>query len=244
MSGTPGVDHGLAGTDLMEGTIRDATRGGTLVNRTVPGSLTLAALLAAAVPMSGLGQDSVSATQTGDLPPIGYGTLGQEDISITLVGSDFSIGFIPLNEGVIRLLRPDTYNSMRRLRESRAEEIAQVARAHGIREPAIFFVSFFGRLPQVRFNPEALTITGQNRSFRPVSILANSQAFSDRQIRQRETATAIYIFEDGIRLTDPFTLSYDSRSSNQWEVIMRLLERERAAVDARAASSKKPRTPN
>jgi hypothetical protein len=189
-------------------------------------------------------QDTTAVPQARDLPPIGYGTLGQEDISITLLGPDFSVVAIPLNERVIRLLRPDTYNSMRRLGQSRSEEIAQIARTHGIQQPTIFFVSFFGRQPQVRFNPEALTITGQNRSFRPVSILGNSHAFSDRQIRQRETATAIYIYEDGIRLADPFTLSYEGRSSNQWEVILRLLERERAAVDARAASTKKPRTPN
>jgi len=212
------------------------------MTRSVLQSLAITHLMTAAVALSGYAQDTTAALlQTGDLPPIGYGTLGQEDISITLQSPDFSVVVIPLAEGVIRLLRPDTYESMRKLRQSKDEEVALVARTYGIREPATFFVSFFGRQPQVRFNPEALTITGQNRSFRPVSIIANSQAFSDRQIRQRETATAIYIFEDGIRLADPFTLSYDGRSSNQWEVILRLLERERSAVDARAASAKKPR---
>jgi hypothetical protein len=189
-------------------------------------------------------QDTLTVPRADDLPPVGYGTLGQEDISITLVGPDFTVGFIPLNESVIRLLRSDTYNSMRRLRQSRGDEIAETARRYGIREPAIFFVSFFGRGQQARFNPEALTITGQNRSFRPIAMLANSRAFSDRQLSQRETATAIYIYEDGIRLADPFTLSYEGRSSNQWEVIIRLLERERAAVDARAAAIKKPGFPN
>ena len=130
------------------------------------------------------------------------------------------------------------------MRQSRGDEIAETARRYGIREPAIFFVSFFGRGQQARFNPEALTITGQNRSFRPIAMLANSRAFSDRQLSQRETATAIYIYEDGIRLADPFTLSYEGRSSNQWEVIIRLLERERVAVDARAAAIKKPGFPN
>ena len=189
-------------------------------------------------------QDTLTVPRVDDLPPVGYGTLGQEDISITLVGPDFTVGFIPLNESVIRLLRSDTYNSMRRLRQSRGDEIAETARRYGIREPAIFFVSFFGRGQQARFNPEALTITGQNRSFRPIAMLANSRAFSDRQLSQRETATAIYIYEDGIRLADPLTLSYEGRSSNQWEVIIRLLERERAAVDARAAAIKKPGFPN
>jgi hypothetical protein len=189
-------------------------------------------------------QDTLTAPRADDLPPVGYGTLGQEDISITLVGPDFTVGFIPLNESIIRLLQPDTYNSMRRLRQSKGDEIADAARRYGIREPAVFFVSFFGRGQQARFNPEALTITGQNRSFRPVAMLANSRAFSDRQLSQRETATAIYIYEDGLRLADPFTLSYEGRSSSQWQVIIRLLERERAAADARAAAVKKPGFPN
>jgi hypothetical protein len=188
-------------------------------------------------------QDTVTAPATGNLPPAGYGTLGQEDISITLRGGDFTVRLIPLDEQVIRLLRPDTYNSLRRLEQSKNDEIAGVARDYGIREPAVFFVSFFGRGPQARFNPEALTITGQNRSFRPVAILANSRAFSDRQLDQRETATAIYIYEDGIRLADPFTLSYEGESSDEWEVILRVLERERAAVEARAAALKIPPIP-
>ena len=193
---------------------------------------------------SGHAQDTLNVPPVDDLPPLGYGTLGQEDISIRLVGTDFTVGFISLDEHIIRLLRPDTYNSMRRLRESKSEEIAQVARSYGIREPAIFFASFFGKGPQARFNPEALIITGQNRSFRPIAMLANSPAFSERQLSQRETATAIYIYEDGIRLTDPFTLSYEGQSSNQWSVILRLLERERAAVDARAVAVKKPGLPD
>ena len=192
----------------------------------------------------GHAQDTLNVPRIDDLPPLGYGTLGQEDISIRLVGTDFTVGFISLDERIIRLLRPDTYNSMRRLRESKSEEIAQVARSYGVREPAVFFASFFGRGPQARFNPEALIITGQNRSFRPVAMLANSSAFSERQLSQRETATAIYIYEDGIRLADPFTLSYEGQSSNQWSVILRLLERERAAVDARAVAVKKPGIPD
>jgi len=205
-------------------------------------SMALIVLSVSVTPMHA--QDTLTVPRLDDLPPVGYGTLGQEDISVTLVGTDFTVGFIPLSESIIRLLRPDTYNSMRRLRQSKGDEIAETARRHGIREPAVFFVSFFGRGQQVRFNPEALTITGQNRSFRPIAMLANSRAFSDRQLSQRETATAIYIYEDGLRLADPFTLSYEGRSSNQWQVIIRLLERERAAADARAAAIKKPGFPN
>jgi hypothetical protein len=168
--------------------------------------------------------------------------LGQDDIGISLRTESFSVGVIPLYEGIIRLLAPDTYASMHRLMESRGAEIDSAASRNGVRDPAVFLVSFYGREPRVRFDPEALTITGQNRLFRPIGILPVSPAFGDRQLNQRETATAIYLYEGGIRLADPFTLSYDGISSDQWERILRILERERAAVETRAAAGRKPGT--
>ena len=147
---------------------------------------------------------------------------------------------IPLDERIIRLLAPDTYGSMHRLLESKSDEIAGTARRYGIRDPVVFLVSFFGTQPQTRFDPDALTITGQNRFFRPAAILPMSPQFSDRQLNQRQTATAIYIYQDGIRLLDPFTLSYEGVSTNRWEQVLRTLDRERASVEARAAAARKP----
>ena len=175
-----------------------------------------------------------------DLPPVGFGTLGQNDIGISLATESFTVGAIPLNEGIIRLLAPDTYASMHRLLESRADEIAAIASRYGIRDPVVFLVSFYGREEEARFDPEALTITGQNRLFRPIGILPVSPAFDDRQLNQRETATAVYLYDSGIRLADPFILSYNGISSNEWERTLHILERERAAVETRVAAVRKP----
>ena len=177
-----------------------------------------------------------------ELPPAGYGTLGQDDIGIRLRTPDFVISVIPLDEGVIRLLAPDTYRSMHRLLESRADELAEVARQNGISNPSVFLVSFFGTQTRARFDAEALTITGQSRLFRPRAFLPVSPSFGDRQVQQRETATAIYIYEDGLRLFDPFTLGYDGVSTSQWERILRTLDRERAAVAVRAAAARRDTT--
>ncbi len=203
-----------------------------------------AGALAVAQPACTAAQDPLEspAPNQEQLPPVGYGTLGQDDIGISLRTESFSVGVIPLYEGIIRLLAPDTYASMHRLMESRGAEIDSAASRNGVRDPAVFLVSFYGREPRVRFDPEALTITGQNRLFRPIGILPVSPAFGDRQLNQRETATAIYLYEGGIRLADPFTLSYDGISSDQWERILRILERERAAVETRAAAGRKPGT--
>ncbi len=206
-------------------------------------AIVLAAVLAGSHAACAHAQDPQPTVAPDDLPPVGFGTLGQNDIGISLSTESFTVGAIPLDEGVIRLLAPDTYASMHRLLESRAAEIAAVASRYGIRDPVIFLVSFYGREEEARFDPEALTITGQNRLFRPIGILPVSPAFDDRQLNQRETATAVYLYDSGIRLADPFTLSYDGISSNQWERTLRILERERAAVETRAAAARKPGVP-
>lgn len=177
-----------------------------------------------------------------DLPPAGYGTLGQDDIGIRLRTQDFVISIMPLDEGVIRLLAPDTYQSMHRLLESKAEELADLARRNGISAPSVFLVSFFGTQTRTRFEAEALTITGQNRLFRPRAFLPVSPSFGDRQVSQRETATAIYIFEDGLRMLDPFTVGYNDESTNGWARVLRTLDRERAAVSVRAAAARRDTT--
>ena len=178
----------------------------------------------------------------GELPPAGFGTLRQDDIGVSLRTPDFVIGIMPLNEGVIRLLAPDTYRSMHRLLESKANDIADAARRNGISDPAVFLVSFFGTQTRARFEAEALTITGQSRLYRPRAFLPLSPSFGDRQVNLRETATAIYIYEDGLRSFDPFTVGYDGVSTGEWERILRTLDRERAAVVARAAAATRDTT--
>ena len=185
---------------------------------------------------------STALTAQSELPPAGFGTLGQDDIGIRLRTPDFVISVIPLDEGVIRLLAPDTYRSMNRLLESKADELADAARRNGISSPAVFLVSFFGTQTRTRFDAEALTITGQSRLFRPRAFLPMSPSFGDRQVNQRETATAIYIYEDGLRLFDPFTIGYDGVSTNEWARVLRTLDRERAAVVARAAAARRDTT--
>jgi hypothetical protein len=187
-------------------------------------------------------QETPAVDQERELPPAGFGTLGQDDIGIRLRTSYFVISFIPLNEGVIRLLAPDTYHSLHRLLESKANEIADAARLNGIVEPAVFLVSFFGTQTRSRFEAEALTITGQNRLFRPRAFVPLSPSFGDRQVNLRETATAIYIYDGSFRLLEPFTLGYDGVSTNEWERILRTLDRERAAVAARAAAASRDTT--
>jgi hypothetical protein len=202
----------------------------------------LCTALAAALFASVAAQELPPLVHQDELPPAGFGTLGQDDIGIRLRTPDFVISFIPLNEGVIRLLAPDTYRSMHRLLESKSQEIADAARRNGISQPSVFLVSFFGTQTRARFEAEALTITGQNRLFRPRAFLPLSPSFGERQVSLRETATAVYLYEDGLRLLDPFVLGYDGVTTNEWERILIALDRERAAVAARAAAANRDTT--
>ena len=185
-------------------------------------------------------QTSPATEQESDLPPAGYGTLRQEQVSIGLQSDALQIQVVPLDEGIIRLLAHDTYNSLHRLRESKAAEIEQAATRYGMREPQIFLVTFFGLQQEARFEPEDLRVMSQNRLFRPIHIVPISPTWSSRQLRQRETATAIYVYDDGVRIMDPIIVEYNITRSSRWEQILRIVDRERAAVRSRAAAERRP----
>ncbi len=191
----------------------------------------LAIILTAVLPLELL----VGQQDTTDYPPAGFGTLRQEAISIGFRANEFEIQVVPLDERIIRLLAPDTYSSLHRLKSTKSDELDAIATRYGLRTPNVFLVRFFAVQPSVRFEPEFLTITSQNRLFRVLEIIALSPLWSGRQLNQRETATAIYVFDDGIRIMDPMTLSYASASTDRWGGLLRSLEIERASVIARAA---------
>jgi hypothetical protein len=183
-----------------------------------------------APPLSAQIADSVA------LPPAGFGTLKTDDASIRLALENLQLRVVPLDERIIRLLSPDTYLSFNQLRTSHAAEIDTLAFRASVRRPALFLVTFFGLQPQARFTPDDVTISSQNRFFRPVAILPLSLQWSELRLRQRETVNAIYLYEDGIALLEPMVVSYGGISSSQWERSLRTLEQERARVYARAAA--------
>jgi hypothetical protein len=184
-------------------------------------------------------QDSVRTAE--DIPPAGFGTLHQDDLSLRLEVGDLRIKVLPLDERVIRLLAPDSYESMHRLKTMKATAIDSAAAQAFVPSPNLFVVTFYGLLEQSRFNPEEVNITSRGRFFRPVGILSVSPRWGENVLRQRETAVAVYLFEAGIEVLEPFTVSYAHASTNAWERTLRTLDQERAAVIARAAAVR--RTP-
>jgi hypothetical protein len=176
------------------------------------------------------------AAQGAGLPPPGLGTLRQDQVAVRLGTASLAIRVLPLDERVIRLLAPDTYSSLAELRRSRAAEIAATARRAGLDSATVFVVTFFGMAPQARFDPDQLYLSSENAFFRPIGIVPMTPRWGEGQLDQRQQAVAIYLFQPGIPVLQPFTVFYGDQPSTAWESILRVLENERSRVLARAAS--------
>ena len=176
------------------------------------------------------------AAQGADLPPPSLGTLRQDQVAVRLGTASLAIRVLPLDERVIRLLAPDTYSSLAELKRTRAAEIAAAARRAGHDSATVFVVTFFGMAPDARFDPDQLYLSSQNAFFRPIGIVPMTPRWGEAQLDQRQQAVAIYLFQPGIPILQPFTVFYDGQPSTAWESTLRVLDNERARVLARAAS--------
>jgi len=166
--------------------------------------------------------------------PVGFGTLRQDDIAIRIELQGLIVRAIPLDESLIRLLTPDSYRALRDLQESNKQAIAAVTRRTGGRPPDLWYVSFYGVQPDVHFSPMELVITSSGRDFRALEVLPLSSGFGEQRLTQRETQSAIYLFDDAIDLDQPLTVTFQNVRNDDWEQILTRVERERALVRARA----------
>jgi hypothetical protein len=174
--------------------------------------------------------------QGADLPPGGLGTLRQDQVAVRLGTASIAIRVLPLDERVIRLLAPDTYASLAELKRSRAADIAAAARQAGHDSATVFVVTFFALAPNARFDPDQLYLSSQNSFVRPIGVVPLTPQWGEGQLDQRQQAVAIYLFQPGIPILQPFTVFYGDQPSRAWETTLRLLENERARVLARAVS--------
>ena len=168
------------------------------------------------------------------LPPPGFGSLKQSDLSLRLRSDELEVRLVPLDERVTRLLARDAYESLRSLVHSRRASIDSLARLSGIGAPGLALVTFFGGREGVRFDPSNLNLGIRNQVFRPRGIVPFSPRFTSQQLNVREQVSAIYLFDELLPVTDAFTFSYQGRVSEDWQNKQRLLDRERGRVAARA----------
>ena len=145
------------------------------------------------------------------LPPPGFGTLTQDQITIPVVQGQLQIKVVPLDEWVILMTAPDTHRRLNRYKTSRFEEIQDVSMRNGEKYfPHVMFVTLFTRDVQTRFEPMDLVIISQNVTHRPLGVIPITPDFGRGQLQQQEPAIALYIFSsrgkpeypDGCRLPE------------------------------------------
>jgi hypothetical protein len=205
----------------------------------IVGAITAVAACASATTGTAVAQSGALAPITDDTIgraniPVGFGTLRQDDIAIRIELQGLIVRAIPLDENLIRLLTPDSYRALRDLQESNKQAIAAVTRRTGGRAPDLWYVSFYGVQPDVHFSPMELVITSSGRDFRALEILPLSSGFGEQRLTQRETQSAIYLFDDAIDLDQPLTVTFQNVRNDDWDQILTRIERERALVRARA----------
>lgn len=192
--------------------------------------LSLAAL--AALAGCALSAGTPGADEPGLLPPPGYGTLRQEEISVPLVSGDVQILVTPLAESVTLATAPDTY---RRLSGLAARHGPEAGRTAGSDQPTLFLVSFFSESAAASFVPEEVQILSRGARLRPDAILPVTPSWGQRRLRQRETEMAIYAFPGRVDMeAGDLVVVYGLVESGAWAGILPRIQAERARARARA----------
>lgn len=169
--------------------------------------------------------------------PPGYGTLRQDDISLRVDGGTVLVRALPLEESLIRLLTPDSYRALRDLKESNRAAIEAVTRRYGGRPVSVWLVSFYGVEPDARFTPGDVIVSSGGRDFRPYEVLPLTVRFGEQRLRQRETQTAVYMYDGDVEVDQPVTVTYQGGRDDSWEETLQRIERERTMVRARSGKS-------
>lgn len=168
--------------------------------------------------------------EQSDPLPVGLGSLHQDAISVSLRDGDLLLKVTPLDESVIRLAAPDTYERLHAAAESRLEQ-ARAAVYSG--EPELMLVSFFSYSPDVEYRPDDIIVIQHGRQLRPVTVLPVTTGFGRSRLQQREIQNAVYVFDVDIDYSQPMTVRYGNLETPDWINVVPTLDRERARVRAR-----------
>ena len=191
----------------------------------VPSALFL--LNGCAVPPGMEGGTAAAADAFETLPPPGYGTLRQDEISLSLTSGALRILVTPLEESATRVTAPDTYRRLSSMSNAHRN-------APGVAESAtLFLVSFFSEQPDQRFVPEEVQLVSRGIRLRPSAIIAITPSWGERRLRQRVTEMAVYAFSDNVDLESDLVVAYGLEQTAAWSAILRRIQAERARARAR-----------
>ena len=188
--------------------------------------LTSVGLLAGGCTIAPAPDGTPSLGEVADLPPPGYGTLRQDEVSISLVSGSLQIMVTPLDESVIRVTAPDTYQ--------RLSGMVEIERPGEPDEAALFLVSFYSDQPEARFVPEDVQLISRGFRVRPVAITPVTQSWGQRRVGQRQTEMAVYAFPPDLAMEEDLVLVYGLDQSGSWSSVLSRVRAESARARARA----------
>ena len=194
---------------------------------------------APATPQQRADTAAADTTTLSALIPPGLGTLRQDDVALRLDVFSLQVRALPLDESILRTLAADSYRALRDLRESQREQLDAIARRTGGSSTtfALWYVSFFGaELGETRFSPMDLVISSVGRDFRPLSVLPLTPGFAQHRLRQRETHSAVYVFEGQLDANQPLIVTYETTRNSDWTATLQRIERERMLIRSRGRS--------
>ena len=173
-------------------------------------------------------------TSTSFLVPVGFGSLRQEDVAVQFQVQGVQVRAIPLDESVIRVLRPDSYRNLRVLQETRQSDVAALTRRYGVPRFSLWYVTYFGTAQESRFSPQEFAVLSGGREYRPLDVIPLTSGFGENRLRQRESQSAIYLFDGALDVNQQLTVRVQSVESTSWNETLRVIERERSLARSRA----------
>lgn len=175
--------------------------------------------------------DSMEPTSQDALPG-GLGTLRQDEISIHLRRGELQVQVTPLDETVIRVTAPDTYERLSALGAGLQDIFRE--RTGSAVPFQLFLVSLYSETAEVAFEPEALTLVNRGLRYRPVEIRAVTPGWDSRLLEPRRPLMAVYAFPDDLDLERSLDVEYEEVRSREWQTILPAIQRERSRVQTRS----------
>ncbi len=179
----------------------------------------------------------------GTMPPMGLGSLTQEQISSTIANSQLTVRFEPLNERLLRLLAPDAYRALVGLIAKRKAAIDSVSRSSGASQPGLMLVTVYGNVPDVRFDPTLIGVTVNTRRIEAVGIIPLDANFSRQQLARQSVGMGLFVFSEELPVYSPLVFSYGAVAAEGWAQKIQTFDRELARVSARARSQATQQAP-
>lgn len=172
----------------------------------------------------------------GTMPPMGLGSLTQEQISVSIANSQLTVRFQPLNERLLRLLAPDAYRALSGMIASRRVAIDSISRYSGASQPGLILVTVYGNRPDARFDASSVGVSVDARRINPVGIIPLNANFSRQQLPQQAVGQGLYVFSEELPVYSPMVFSYGSEAVEGWAQKIATFDRELARVSSRARS--------